>query len=375
MRRRSSRHLPDHLFRNDGGRFVDVTAQAGINDWHGQGLGVVANDLDDDGRLDLFVANDQSPNYFFRNLGDLRFEELAESTGLGGNSKGGFQASMGVACGDLDGDGRPDLGVTTFYNESTTFYHNLGGGVFVDHTGAIGLAVPTRYRLGFGLAFLDVNNDGHLDIAIANGHVDDFRPEIPYAMPAQLLLGSEGGQLTDVSARAGSPWQVPRVGRGLAAGDLDNDGRIDLLLLAQDGPLAYFHNRSNGGPFRDPPPRRRSLQSRRDRHPSDRHRGRPPSVRLAIRRRQLPVVVRPETALRPRRREPGRDARGGLAVGESRQVRAPRRRHRIPGARGQERSDALTRVHAAIVPSLRIWRRYGGSSNCLSVRTIVIQWR
>jgi tetratricopeptide (TPR) repeat protein len=240
-------HLPDHLFRNDGNRFVDVTESAGINDWHGQGLGVVAADLDDDGRMDLFVANDQSPNYLFRNLGGLKFEECAESTGVAGNGKGGFQAGMGVACGDLDGDGRPDLGVTNFYNESMTFYKNLGGGVFVDHTAMSGLAVPTRYRLGFGTAFLDVDNDGHLDIAIANGHVDDFRPEIPYAMPAQLLLGSEGGRLTDVSDRAGPPWRLPRVCRGLAAGDLDNDGRIDLLLVSQDVPLAYLHNRTSGG--------------------------------------------------------------------------------------------------------------------------------
>src|SRR5262249_14081170 len=96
-------------------------------------------------------------------------------------------------------------------------------------------------------AFLDADKDGDLDRAAANGHVDDFRPEIPYAMPAQLFLGGAGGQLTDVSDRAGPPWQVPRVGRGLAAGDLDNDGRVDLLLVAQDGPLAYFHNRTTAG--------------------------------------------------------------------------------------------------------------------------------
>ncbi len=240
-------HLPDHLFRNDCGRFVDVTNEAGINDWHGQGLGVVAADLDDDGWVDLFVANDQSPNYFFRGRGGLKFEEMAEISGLAANAYGGLQAGMGVACGDLNGDGRPDLGVTNFYNESMTFYHNLGGGVFTDHTGEIGLAVPTRYRLGFGTAFLDVDNDGHLDIAIANGHVNDFRPEIPYAMAAQLLVGSEGGKLTDVSDRAGAPWQVLRVARGLAAGDLDNDGRIDLLLVAQGGPLAYLHNQTAGG--------------------------------------------------------------------------------------------------------------------------------
>jgi thioredoxin-like negative regulator of GroEL len=241
------RHLPDHLFRNDCGRFVDVTNQTGINDWHGQGLGVVAIDLDEDGRADLFVANDQSANYFFRGRGGLKFEEAAEISGLAGNANGGFHAGMGVACGDLDGDGRPDLGVTNFYNESMTFYHNLGGGIFTDHTREIGLAVPTRYRLGFGTAFLDVDNDGHLDVAIANGHVDDFRPEIPYAMPAQLLVGGDGGHLTDVSDRAGPPWRVSRVGRGLAAGDLDNDGRVDLLLLAQDTPLAYFHNRTPAG--------------------------------------------------------------------------------------------------------------------------------
>src|SRR5262249_47802681 len=164
---------------------------------------------DDDGRVDVFVANDQSANYLFRNRGGLEFEEVAESSGLAGNGKGGYQAGMGVACGDLDGDGRPDLAVTNFYNESTTFYRNLGGGVSVAHPAAIGLAVPTRYRLGFGTAFLDADNDGQLDLTVANGHVDDYRPEVPYAMSAQLFVGGAGGQLTDVSDRAGPPWQVP----------------------------------------------------------------------------------------------------------------------------------------------------------------------
>jgi tetratricopeptide (TPR) repeat protein len=240
-------HEPDHIFRNDGGRFTDVTSEAGIRDWHGQGLGVVAADLDDDGKLDLFVANDQSANYLFRNLGEMRFEEIAETTGVAGNAKGGYQAGMGVACGDLDGDGRLDLAVTNFYNESMTFYHNLGGGIFVDHTTAIGLLVPTRYQLGFGTVFFDADNDGLLDLAAANGHIDDYRPEIPYPMPAQLFLGRGGGRLADVSDIAGPPWQVPRVARGLASGDLDNDGRVDLLLLAQNEPLAYFHNRTDPG--------------------------------------------------------------------------------------------------------------------------------
>jgi enediyne biosynthesis protein E4 len=156
---------------------------------------------------------------------------------------------MGIACGDLDGDGRLDLAVTNFYAESTTFYKNLGAGQFVDHTVAIGLAAPSRYLLGFGAAFLDANNDGRLDLATANGHVNDLSPHVPYAMPAQLLLGGDSGRLTDVSGHAGAPWLVPRLGRGLAVGDLDNDGRLDLVLVGEGEPLAYFHNQGPAGHF------------------------------------------------------------------------------------------------------------------------------
>ncbi len=236
--------LPDHLFRNDGGRFVDVTAEAGIVDRDGRGLGVVAADLDDDGRIDLFVTNDMTANRLFRNLGGLRFEEIGHPAGVACNAEGGYQAGMGIACGDLDHDGRPDLAVTNFFGESTTFYRNLGHGMFADATTAVGLKAPSRFLLGFGITFLDVDNDGSLDLASANGHIHDLRPKIPYAMPAQLLMGGPDGRLTDVTDQAGAPWTVPRIGRGLARADLDNDGRIDLLLVAQNSPMAYFHNRS-----------------------------------------------------------------------------------------------------------------------------------
>jgi tetratricopeptide (TPR) repeat protein len=238
--------LPDHLFRNDGGRFVDVTRDAGIEDRNGRGLGVVAADVDGDGKIDVFVANDLTANYLFRNLGSLRFEEAGLSAGVAGNASGAYQAGMGVACGDLDGDGLPDLAVTNFYNESTSFFRNLGQGIFSESAAAIGLAGPSRYLLGFGIVFLDADNDGWLDVLTANGHVYDGRPQFPWQMPLQLLR-NEGGprvRLADVSAHAGPPFQALRMGRGLASGDLDNDGRIDALVVSQDQPMAYLHNRS-----------------------------------------------------------------------------------------------------------------------------------
>ncbi len=236
--------LPDHVFRNDGGRFVDVTEAAGIVDRDGRGLGVVAADLDDDGKIDLFVANDTTANYFFHNEGGFRFTEQGQQSGLAANAGGGFQAGMGVACADFDGDGRLDLAVTNFYGESTTFYQNLGGGLFSDRTSASGLAAPTHFMLGFGLAALDANNDGRPDLVQANGHVGDFLPSTPYAMPAQLFLGNGAGEFIDASQQAGSPWSVPRLGRGLAVGDVDNDGRTDVLIVSENAPLAEFHNQS-----------------------------------------------------------------------------------------------------------------------------------
>jgi tetratricopeptide (TPR) repeat protein len=243
--------LPDHVFRNDGGRFVDVTMPWGFHDRDGRGLGVLAADLDLDGRVDLFVANDMTANYLFRNQGDFRFEETGLASGVAGNSSGAFQAGMGVACADLDGDGLPDLAVTNFYNESTSFFRNLGQGFFGDQTAAIGLAAPSRYMLGFGIAFLDADNDGWLDLLTANGHVHDGRPQFPWKMPAQLFRneGAERLFLTDVSHESGAPFQVLRMARGLAAGDLDNDGRVDALLICQNEPLAFFHNRSEAGHF------------------------------------------------------------------------------------------------------------------------------
>ncbi len=234
----------NHVFRNDSGRFVDVTEAAGIVDRDGRGLGVVAADLDEDGKIDVFVANDLTANYFFRNQGGFRFTELGLESGLAAGAEGSFLAGMGAACGDFDGDGRLDLAVTNFFNQSTTLYHNHGGGLFSDRSIDTGLTAATRQVLGFGLAGIDANNDGWLNIVQANGHVTDMSPSIPYEMGAQLILNDRSRHFVNVSGRAGAPWQVRRLAHGLAFGDIDNDGRTDVLLMSSNVPLALLRNQS-----------------------------------------------------------------------------------------------------------------------------------
>jgi tetratricopeptide (TPR) repeat protein len=240
---------PDLLFRNDGGHFEDISDEAGITaaDSDGRGLGVVVCDLDGDGAPDLYVANDMTANFLFLNRGGLRFEEVGERSGVAASAEGRYQASMGVACGDVDGDGRPDLAATNYYGEGTAFYRSLGGGMFVESAAVVGLLTPSRFLLGFGAAFLDANDDGWLDLATANGHVNDFRPETPFAMPTQLLLGDGAGRFLEATEAAGADWSADRVGRALAVGDLDNDGRLDVVVVSQDRPLAYFHNETAPG--------------------------------------------------------------------------------------------------------------------------------
>jgi len=239
----------DHLFRNNGdGTFSDVSREAGIEVPEGRGLGLAIADLDGDGRLDLFVANDGTANFLFRNRGGLRFEEVGLTAGVAYDAMGQPTASMGVVAEDLNGDGRIDLFHTNFINQSSTLRWNLGGGLFADGTLAANLAAPSRSQTGFGTVALDVDNDGTLDLFVANGHTDD-QPwfNTPMAQTAQLFLGRNHGRF-ELASPKGSPFFArPVVGRGVAAGDLDNDGRVDLVVVHRDAPAAVLRNETRGG--------------------------------------------------------------------------------------------------------------------------------
>jgi enediyne biosynthesis protein E4 len=232
------------LYRNDGdGTFTDVSGESGIASKAGNGLGVAIVDLDDDGRPDIFVANDQTPNFLFRNKGGLRFDEVALSWGLAYNEAGQPRAGMGIAVGDYDGDGRVDLLVTNFYREASTLYRNSAPGEFEVTTSAARLTAPSRTKLGFGAGFLDYDNDGELDLFVTNGHVNDVRPiGIPYAMSPQLFRNMGSGRFADVSSKAGPYFLGEWLGRGAAFGDLDNDGATDIVVTHIGRPPAVLRN-------------------------------------------------------------------------------------------------------------------------------------
>lgn len=236
---------PDKLWENLGnGKFRDVSESSGIAATSkGRGLGMAVIDLDDDGRLDVFVANDASPNFFFRNEGKLQFREMADEAGLAVDGSGRATASMGVVADDLDADGRVDIFHTNFLNEPNTFRKNLGGGLFQDTTMAMGLSASGLSKTGFGAIAADADHDGSLDLFVANGHLDD-QPWIGVAMAQKPLFyrgnGARGFTLLPESA---FPYlSKPVVGRGMAAGDFDDDGLVDLVIVHRDEPVSVLRN-------------------------------------------------------------------------------------------------------------------------------------
>ncbi len=240
------------LFHNRGnGTFEDVTATSGVFDSSSKSLGVAMPDYDQDGWPDLLVANDTQPNKLYCNLHNGKFRDVAVEAGLAFSTEGKARAGMGVDVGDFDNSGSPGIAITNFDNEMIGLYRAAKPGVYDDVATAAGIGAASRSTLGFGCMFLDVDLDGALDLAVANGHIDEtvrnIRGNVGYAQPPQLFLNQGAGRFRDVAAEAGGGFEKPRVGRGLAYADFDRDGDLDILLTTNNGPAVLFRNEQLAG--------------------------------------------------------------------------------------------------------------------------------
>jgi hypothetical protein len=240
------RPIPSKLYHNDGrGHFVDVSKKAGISAAYGNGLGVICADFDDDGWIDIFVANDKTPNQLWINKGDGTFEDTALLSGVAYDEMGKEHAGMGVTAEDIDGDGDTDIFIANIMGETHMLYENQGKGMFRDATTQYGLNQTTVPYTGFGTHWFDYDHDGRLDIFITNGEVrliDALRGHpFPYVQKIQLFH-NEGKLFRDISAEAGPAFEVLQAGRGAAFGDIDNDGDIDIAVSNANGPARLLLN-------------------------------------------------------------------------------------------------------------------------------------
>jgi hypothetical protein len=236
------------LFHNNGdGSFTEVGAQTEIGKTLGKALGVVATDVNNDGLMDLFVANDTAQNFLFLNRGGGKWEEVALAAGVGFSADGRPRSGMGVDAADFDGDGWPDLFVSNIDQESFSLYRNLHDETFTDIAFDQGIAQSTRLLSGWGLKFFDYDNDGNLDLILANGHPDDmvesYSPGVRYREPL-LLFHQERERLHNVTPMAGPAFARAYTARGLAVGDFNNDGRLDVLIANNGAAPVLLRNQS-----------------------------------------------------------------------------------------------------------------------------------
>jgi hypothetical protein len=238
--------MPSWLFHNNGdGTFTDVSKESGIGASRGKAWGVVAADLNNDGLMDLFVASDTAPNAIFMNRGKGRFEETGLLAGVAYNPFGVARSGMGVDAADYNQDGWMDLFVANVDHEMYSLYRNNKDGTFEDDAVPSGIGQTTAMMSGWGLKFFDYNNDGDLDLLLCNGHPDTtieaHHPNIRYREPLLLFEGN-GKSWKNVSSQCGPSFQTPIAGRGLALGDFDNDGAVDGLIAVNDGSPLLLRN-------------------------------------------------------------------------------------------------------------------------------------
>lgn len=237
------------LWKNEGGTYVDWTEQSGLRGAHGKALVLAFSDLDGNGLIDFYIGNDGQPAELWMNRGNLRFDDMGAISGVAYNMTGGTMAAMCADWGDFDRDGRLDLIVSDFSGAPYAVFRNTGVGLlFQEYSAVVGVRHATVNALGFGGKFVDFDNDGWLDIAFANGHVydnvEEFDSTTTFLQPVMLFYNQQGKRFVDLVPFLPPDVGRPILGRGLATGDIDNDGRLEVLVVDYEGPVMLLHNQT-----------------------------------------------------------------------------------------------------------------------------------